>query len=186
MNFIMKKQMEMKKQSKKGFTLVEVIVVIVIIAILAGIAVPALTGYIERAKTRAAMTDAKNIATALQTIVVESFANGAREYGHINLTPKPGNGPNDGKVRIRGAYGASGTQFSDKTYLETLNELIGANYTAANFKEIISTGTYRDARFSSTGSGGSASRSILEKFIYVSNDGIEIEYTNTGGFKRLN
>ena len=69
MNFIMKKQLEMKKGSKKGFTLVEVIVVIVIIAILAAIAIPALTGYIERANQRAAVVDARTITTAMQTMV---------------------------------------------------------------------------------------------------------------------
>ena len=38
------------KSSKKGFTLVELIVVLVILAILAAMLVPALVGYIDRAK----------------------------------------------------------------------------------------------------------------------------------------
>ena len=75
MNFIMKKQLEMKKGSKKGFTLVEVIVVIVIIAILAAIAVPALTGYIDRAGNRAAVVEARNVGVALQTIASDNTTN---------------------------------------------------------------------------------------------------------------
>ena len=40
----------MKRKKDKGFTLVELIVVLVILAILAAILVPALLGYIDRAK----------------------------------------------------------------------------------------------------------------------------------------
>ena len=39
-----------KKKSKRGFTLVELIVVLVILAILAALLIPALTGYIDKAK----------------------------------------------------------------------------------------------------------------------------------------
>ena len=38
------------KKDSKGFSLVELIVVIVILGVLVGIAVPSMTGYIERAK----------------------------------------------------------------------------------------------------------------------------------------
>lgn len=39
-----------KLKEKKGFTLVELIVVLVILAILAALLIPALTGYIDKAK----------------------------------------------------------------------------------------------------------------------------------------
>ena len=74
MNFIIEKQNEIKKHSKKGFTLVEVIVVLVILAILMAIAIPALTGYIDKAKERAAIAEAKTALTALQTISSQVYA----------------------------------------------------------------------------------------------------------------
>ena len=49
-----------------GFTLVELIVVIAILAILAGVAVPAYSGYIERAKDAAVITKLDALTTAVQ------------------------------------------------------------------------------------------------------------------------
>jgi prepilin-type N-terminal cleavage/methylation domain-containing protein len=52
---------------KKGFTLVEVIVVLVILAILAAVALPALTGYIEKAKSGSYIAEARDMR---QTVVI--------------------------------------------------------------------------------------------------------------------
>ncbi|MBR6256855.1 MAG: type II secretion system protein [Lachnospiraceae bacterium] len=58
----------MKKRNldNKGFTLVELIVVLVILAILAAILVPALLGYIDQAKSKQSMINARTVLTAAQ------------------------------------------------------------------------------------------------------------------------
>jgi type IV pilus assembly protein PilA len=60
---------QLKKNRKKGFTLVEVIVVLVILAVLAAIAIPALTGYIDKAKDKATISQTRSAVMAAQTLV---------------------------------------------------------------------------------------------------------------------
>jgi prepilin-type N-terminal cleavage/methylation domain-containing protein len=65
-----------RDRKRAGFTLVEVIVVIVIIAILAAIGVPALTGYIDKARDRQYIAQARNIFVAVRAALDEAYANG--------------------------------------------------------------------------------------------------------------
>jgi general secretion pathway protein G len=51
--------------SKKGFTLIEVVVVVAIIALLAGILTPLIFKYIDEANETRALGDCRNISTAL-------------------------------------------------------------------------------------------------------------------------
>lgn len=66
--------MQQKRRSKKGgFTLVELIVVLVILAILAALLIPALTGYIDRAKEKNVIAETRQIVMAAQTITDEVY-----------------------------------------------------------------------------------------------------------------
>ena len=56
-----------KKKSKRGFTLVELIVVLVILAILAALLIPALTGYIDKAKKSQVVAETRALTQAVQT-----------------------------------------------------------------------------------------------------------------------
>ena len=66
------------KSSKKGFTLVELIVVLVILAVLAAMLVPALVGYIDRAKKEKEFQAASTVYAAAQALATEDYGRGIK------------------------------------------------------------------------------------------------------------
>jgi prepilin-type N-terminal cleavage/methylation domain-containing protein len=58
-------------KSKKGFTLIELIVVIVIVGILAAILIPRFSGFTDRANETDALVKAKQVATAMDALYAE-------------------------------------------------------------------------------------------------------------------
>lgn len=75
-----------KKDNNKGFTLVELIVVLVILAILAAILVPALLGYIDRAKQQQIVLNARSCYTAAQAEMSSMYA---KNEDISNIVNKP-------------------------------------------------------------------------------------------------
>ncbi len=67
-------KMQNKRRAKGGFTLVELIVVLVILAILAALLIPALTGYIDKAKEKSITAETRSVVMAAQTLYDEQFA----------------------------------------------------------------------------------------------------------------
>ena len=70
----MKREKYKNKTDNKGFTLVELIIVLVILAILAAILVPALLGYIDEAKKKQSLINAKACFNAAQSELIKLYA----------------------------------------------------------------------------------------------------------------
>lgn len=65
----------MKKLNNKGFSLVELIIVIAIMVILVAVLSPVFTKYVERGRKSTDIQSASEIATAVQTAMVDPFNN---------------------------------------------------------------------------------------------------------------
>ena len=63
----------MKKSSDKGFTLVELIVVLIILAILAALIAPALIGYIDEARAKKYLPNARSCLEAAQAMFSQQY-----------------------------------------------------------------------------------------------------------------
>lgn len=63
----MLKKMRDLKKSRRGFTLVEIIVVLVILAILAAFTIPAMLGFVNDARAKASIAQAREVDVAAQS-----------------------------------------------------------------------------------------------------------------------
>ena len=82
----MLKSMKAKLKSQSGFSLVELIVVLVILAILAALLVPALLGYIDRARSSKYLEEARSIYTAIQAVQDENYAKNVAPLSGTDIT----------------------------------------------------------------------------------------------------
>lgn len=86
------------KNSNRGFTLVEIIVVLVIVAVLAASSIPTMIGFVEEAKGKSEIANARAVYTACQSISTEEYVSGNQNTLESDSTYKIGDSSGNKKL----------------------------------------------------------------------------------------
>lgn len=167
-------------RSRRGFTLVELVVVLVIAGITASFAVPALTGYIDNAKEKQAVSETQACVETVTRIAAQKYA----LVQNASIT-----GKNDGADALKSWAGDLKNEAPTVTGDVALTE--GSGQYLLHVKSAPTGSKTPDDLASQAGVSGTvqwmtcnASGQVLY-LVYTSADGIQVVYTATGTNARV-
>ena len=175
-------------RSRRGFTLVELVVVLVIAGITASFAVPALTGYIDNAKEKQAVSETQACVETVTRIAAQKYA----EWQKNTTYQLAGGNELTSSAEFQPLVGCTGTTSN------TPPTVTGGDValTEGSGQYLLHVSDYKPGGFPVTGSTAdiSAAASVtgtintltcsssgqVVYLVYTSKDGITVVYTNNG------
>lgn len=175
-------------RSRRGFTLVELVVVLVIAGITASFAVPALTGYIDNAKEKQAVSETQACVETVTRIAAQKYA----EWQKNTTYQLAGGNELTSSAEFQPLVGCTGTTSN------TPPAVTGGDValTEGSGQYLLHVSKYEPGGFPATGSTAdiSAAASVtgtiqtltcsssgqVVYLVYTSKDGITVVYTNNG------